>query len=136
MGSHPRLTYVIGAAVTLTAILVYWTGFESIIDTSNKYLGFFGGALLGIFLLGTLTCRAKALPTVIGALLGVAVVFLIEFIQGSGSESLSVHPYMYGAISCLLTMLLGYFGSFFGAKLPPERIRGLTLSTWETQTRS
>lgn len=130
------LTYVIGAAVTLTALLIYWTGFKSIVDASNKYLGFFGGALLGIFLLGTLTRRAKALPTVIGALLGVAVVFLIEFAQGSDSNSLRVHPYLYGAISCSLTMSLGFFGSFFGSKLPSKRIHGLTLSTLKSKDQS
>jgi len=126
------LTYVIGAAVTLTALLVYWTGIDSIIDASNKYLGFFGGALLGFFLLGSLTRRAKALPTVLGGLLGVAVVFIIEFLQGSDEASIVVHPYLYGMISCLLTMFFGYLGGFFGPEVPPERLQGLTLSTLES----
>ena len=185
------LTYVIGSAVTLTAVLIYLTGIKSIIDASNKYLGFFGGALLGIFLLGTLTRRAKALPTVLAALLGVAAVLAIDIAQkpspevrsalkeakaaakeahltlreaktaaktqGADSqdtgdalqearissqqaqavlkeaeeaakENVFVHFYLYGAISCLLTMILGYFGSFFGPQLPLERLRGLTVS--------
>jgi len=124
-----RLTYVLGAAVTLTALLVYWTGIKSIIDASNKYLGFFGGALLGIFLLGALTRRAKPLPTVIGALLGVASVFTIEMIQSSATDSALVHPYLYGAISCTLTLAFGYFGSFLGP-LPDDRhVDGLTVAS-------
>jgi len=124
------LTYLLGAAVTLTAVLIYETGIKSIIDASNKYLGFFGGALLGIFLLGALTRRAKALPTILGALLGVAAVFAIEAIQTASGERF-VHPYLYAAISCLLTMGLGYVGSFIGPPLSIDRLRGLTISTTE-----
>jgi len=118
------LTYLIGAAVTLTALVVYWAGIMSIVDASNKYLGFFGGALLGIFLLGALTQRAKALPTVLGALTGVAVVFAIEAWQDPAQGKVLVHAYLYGAISCVLTMTLGYCGSLIGPAQSNQRIGG------------
>ena len=72
------LSYITGIAVTILAILIYQTGIKSIIDASNKYLGFFGGALLGLFMLGIFTRRAKALPTIFGGILSVAMIFLLE----------------------------------------------------------
>ncbi|MEA1951519.1 MAG: sodium:solute symporter [Planctomycetota bacterium] len=123
------LTYVIGAAVTLTALVVYWAGVMSIIDASNKYLGFFGGALLAMFLLGALTRRAKALPTVLGALCGVALVFLIDMAQDPASGNVVVHTYLYGAISCLVTLGVGFFGSLIGPPPSEQHIAGLTVAS-------
>lgn len=127
-----RLTYGLGCVVTLAGILIYKIGMASIIDTSNKYLGFFGGALLGIFLLGALSRRAKALPTVLGAILGVAAVFAIDAARLL-FEHTYVNEYFYSAISCLLTIAFGYGGSLFGSPLPREQLRGLTVSTMELQ---
>ena len=109
-----QLTYVLGFAVTLLGILIYKIGIQSIIDSSNKYLGFFGGSLLGIFLLGALTRRAKALPTVLGGLLGVCAVFVLDGVRLASSHAY-IHEYMYSAVSCVTTMVIGYFGSLLGA---------------------
>jgi Na+/proline symporter len=122
------LTYVIGAAVTITALVIYWTGVMSIIDASNKYLGFFGGALLAIFFLGALTRRAKALPTVLGALCGVASVFLIDMMADPANGKVIVHTYLYGMISCLVTLVVGYLGSFIGPPPSEQRLAGLTIA--------
>jgi solute:Na+ symporter, SSS family len=122
------LTYILGGAITLTGIWIYLIGIQSIIDSSNKYLGFFGGALLGIFLLGALTRRAKALPTVLGGLLGVSVVLALDAVRAVYHQTY-VHEYLYSGMSCLLTMLFGYFGSFFGPPLASEQLQGLTVST-------
>ena len=123
------LTYVIGAAVTLTALVVYWVGVMSIIDASNKYLGFFGGALLGVFLLGMLTRRAKALPTVLGVLCGVALVFIIEMTQDPANSKVFVHTYLYGLISCFVTLCVGYLGSFIGPPPSERQVAGLTVAS-------
>ena len=123
------LTYLIGSAVTLTALVVYWAGVMSIVDASNKYLGFFGGALLAMFLLGALTKRAKALPTVLGAICGVALVFLIEMSQDAASGNMLIHSYLYGAISCIVTMGVGFFGSLIGPPPSKQQIDGLTFAS-------
>jgi len=122
------LTFILGCAVTLAGILIYKMGIQSIIDSSNKYLGFFGGALLGIFLLGAISRRAKPLPTVLGALLGVATVFIIDAVR-TLSHHIVLSEYLYSGISCLLTVAFGHFGSFFGRKLTSEELRGLTVFT-------
>jgi len=122
------LTFALGAAVTVLAILIYQTGVKSIIDKSNIYLGFFGGALLGIFLLGTLTRRAKSLPTVLGGIASVAVVVCFDFVNQAEDGSYLLHPYMYCIVSCAVTMLIGYVGSLFGPELPFEKVRDYTMA--------
>jgi Na+/proline symporter len=125
------LSLVIGAAVTILAILIYQTGFKSIIDESNRYLGFFGGALLGLFMLGVFTRRAKALPTLLGGIVSVALVILLDRYNTSSDGGISyrfVHPWMYLLVSCGVTMVLGYVGSLFGPELPFERVRELTVA--------
>ncbi|UCD27827.1 MAG: sodium/solute symporter, partial [Planctomycetota bacterium] len=121
------MTFALGLAVAILSILIYEMGIKSIIDTSNTYLGFFGGGLVGIFLLGILTRRAKALPTVLAAILSVALVVLLDLHQ-SEAEGYILHPYMYGVVSCGLTMFLGYIGSLIGPELPYEKLHGYTLA--------
>ncbi len=120
------LTFVLGGLITLMSILIYQAGVKSIIDKSNKYLGFFGGALLGIFLLGMLTRRAKPLPTVIGAVASVALVILLDLWQEENGAF--VHNYMYGLISMVITMAVGYFGSLLGRETPYETIQDFTMA--------
>jgi len=116
-----RLTYVLGATVTVLAVLIYLTGIQTIIDASNKYLGFFGGALLGVFLLGTLTRRANGLATVIAAILSVGGLVVLDVLQ-SPADGFILHPYLYGALTCGATMLLGYLGSLITPSAPKRSV--------------
>jgi solute:Na+ symporter, SSS family len=120
-------TFILGLSVTLSAILIYRTGIQSIVDASNTYQGFFGGGLLGLFILGMLTRRARALPCVLGIIISVAVVTVIDLYQPKPPDGCYIHPYLYCAITFLLTMAIGYFGSFIGPPLPFEKIRDYTL---------
>jgi Na+/proline symporter len=104
------LSLALGALITLLSIAIYRTGIESIIDSSNTMLGFFGGPLLGIFLLGALTTRATTGPTLVGTILSVVTVIAFDRWQ-SMLEHPVLHSYMYSLIGCLLTMCLGYLGS-------------------------
>ena len=125
------LSYVVGIAVTILAILIYQTGIKSIIDTSNKYLGFFGGALLGLFILGMFTRRAKALPTILASILSVAVIFLIDNYNKADDKGVTyniIHPYLYLVLSCAITVILGYIGSMFGPELSYEKVREFTIA--------
>lgn len=121
------LTFAIGIAVTLLALVIYLRGIRGLIDASNSFLGFFGGGLLGIFLLGALTRRAKGLPTVLGVLISVACVTAFEACQ-SRYEMRILDPWMYGPVTCVMTMLIGYFGSFLGPALPFEKIADYTMA--------
>ncbi len=120
------LTFVMGGAITFLAMVIYWIGLENLIDRSNEFLGFFGGVLLGIYLLGVLTRRAKPLPTVLGALFSMLVVLLFILYQ-SRTGTKMLHSTTYGMFSCLITMLIGYFGSFLGRPLPYEKVRDYTM---------
>jgi len=121
------LTFVLGATITVLAILIYQAGIKSILEESNRYLGFFGGALLGIFLLGVFTRRSKPLPIVLAAVLAVAVVFLIDSRQSS-EKGYFLHPWMYSIVSCAVTMLVGYLGSLLGPELPYDKVQAYTLA--------
>lgn len=121
------LTYAVGAAVTLLSIAIYKIGISGLVDASNSFLGFFGGGLLGIFLLGAMTRRAKGLPTVVGVFLSVGLVATLETIQKSTGHRF-LDPWLYGVITCAITMLIGYFGSFLGPELPYERVAGYTMA--------
>jgi Na+/proline symporter len=121
------LTFVLGFAVTTLALVIYWVGIRGLIDASNSFLSFFGGGLLGIFLLGALTRRAKSLPTVLGALISMAAVSVFEGYQSAHTTRI-LDPWMYGCVTCTLTMLIGYFGSFFGPELPYEKVAGYTMA--------
>jgi len=119
------LTYSLGCTITLLSLLIYWSGVNSIIDTSNMYLGFFGGPLLGLFLLGVITRRAKALATVLGSIASVGLTMGLNIWQTKSGHTV-VHPYMYSLIGCLLTMILGYLGSLVGPELEYEKIAPFT----------
>jgi Na+/proline symporter len=121
------LSFVLGFAITILAVLFYRTGIESIIDKSNEYLGYFGGPLLGIFMLGVFTRRTKALPTVLASVVTVAVLFALNYHQSKGKEFI-IHPYMYCFLGTALTMILGYAGSLVGRELPFEPIQDYTLA--------
>jgi solute:Na+ symporter, SSS family len=121
------LSGLLGILITGFALLIYRIGIESIIDKSNEYLGYFGGALLGIFLLGVFTRRTKALPTVIGGVLSVAMLFTLNAFQ-SAEKGYWIHPYLYCFLGALITMVLGYAGSFFGPELPFENIKNYTMA--------
>jgi SSS family transporter len=122
-----RLSGLLGILITGFALLIYRIGITSIIDKSNEYLGYFGGALLGIFMLGVFTRRTKALPTVIGGILSVAMLFTLNAFQ-SAEKGYLIHPYLYCFAGTVITMVLGYAGSFFGPELPFENIRNYTLA--------
>ena len=70
--------------------------------------------------------RAKSLPTILGSLIAVAAVTACELYQ-SKHHVRYVDPWLYGLITCMGTMLIGYLGSFLGPELPYEEVAGFTM---------
>lgn len=107
------LTYLLGIGITLGAIGIYWGGLKSIIDMSNKFIGFFFGPMVGVFYLGVFTKRAKTWPTIIGAMMSLATILTIDLVSThvmNGQRILSI--YFYGSTSCILTVVIGYLLSW------------------------
>ena len=106
-----------GVVATVGALFVSKLG--SIIEISAKTNGFFGGVLLGIFLLGILVKRVNGVGAALGGILGMTGVVLI------GTHTQTSY-WWYSPIGCCLTMATGYLVSLFFAYPKEEKLRGLT----------
>jgi SSS family transporter len=110
-------TIVWGALTTVFAF--YISSLGMIIIAAKKINHFFGGALLGIFLLGMLTRRVGSAGALLGALTGITTVSLV-------GQFTAVSFFWYGPLGCLVTLMAG---SLFGRLFPKpdeERIRGFS----------
>ena len=123
------LTVVLGTTITLLGILIYKSGIQSLIDSSNKYIGFFFGPITGIFMLGIFTRRAKAFPVISAAIIGFGLVLVIDRINASRPDNNQlINIYFYLPIAFLTTLVVGYVMSLFGSEIPYDKIQGLTLA--------
>jgi SSS family solute:Na+ symporter len=99
-----------------------------------KFMGYFAGGLLGLFLLGMLTKRANGHGAFAGAIVGTLVALMMT------ENSFGV-PEMYGwfgiepipfiwstAIGLAVTMGVGYLISLGGPPVAPERLRDTTVN--------
>ena len=93
------LTLGYGVLVIVLAFVVEHLG--PLLEASNKAIGLVGGPLLGLFLLGILIKRAKAIGAVIGWAAGVMVLVPICF-------STKTSFLWYGVAGCLVTVLVGW----------------------------
>jgi SSS family transporter len=112
-------TLVWGGLTTGLAFYISRLGIMQI--TAKKINLFFGGVLLGIFLLGMTSRRTGSSGALLGALTGMGVVAGVSY-------GTAVSFFWYGPLGCLVTMGSGYlFGLLF--PLPAEeRVRGFCLS--------
>ncbi|WP_202928068.1 hypothetical protein [Cyclobacterium salsum] len=79
------------------------------IDLFQKLLGMIGGSLAGVFVLAIFSQRANAIGVIIGTISGTAITFRI-------SRYTDVNGYLYGAISVLSCVLIGYVFSLLFPK--------------------
>jgi SSS family transporter len=110
------LTLCWGTAATGTAFFVDRLGI--LIEASVKINTFFGGVLLGIFLLGMLSRRARGGPTLAAAIVGLAIVTCVGLLT-------KISFFWYAPIGCGVTMLIGYLTSRPGISLGAETLQGL-----------
>ena len=123
------LTIILGISITLLSIVIYKSGIQSIVDASNKYIGFFFGPIVGMFLLGIFTRKAKPLPVLFAAVVSVLLVLILDIINmNRDAENQIINIYFYGPIAIIGTVLIGYLGSLFGSELPYDKICGFTLA--------
>ncbi len=95
------LTVVIGTLGTMTALMLAASDIKSAFDTLTKLFTPFGGALCGLFLLGALSKRANGIGALSGGILGVAVVYIVQW-------TTEAHFFLYAIISMSTVLLSGY----------------------------
>jgi SSS family transporter len=96
-----------------------------LIEASVKINTFFGGVLLGIFLLGMLSRRTRGGPTLAAAGLGLAIVSYIGLFT-------KISFFWFGPVGCGVTLLFGYVISRSARVHDPQATDGLVF-TWRSR---
>lgn len=113
-------TVIVGAFGVGSALLIAALKIQFIFNLFQEVLGIFGGALAGVFLLGVFTKTANSMGIVFGLIAGVLLVLFVK-------TNTDVSVYLYGAISVLTTIVVGYLISII---LPNKKnLDGLTYFT-------
>jgi sodium-coupled monocarboxylate transporter 8/12 len=108
------ITIAWGALATTGALFAEHLG--ELFIAYAKVNSFLGGVVLAVFLLGMLTRRARATPTLAGAAIGLTAVVWI-------STATNVSWLWYAVVGCLTTFLSGLFLSYLTPQ-PGYRITG------------
>lgn len=114
------VTVLVGLFGVASAMLIAALQIEFIFDLFQEILGIVGGTLAGVFILGIFTKRANANGVFWGVLLGVTIVLLTK-------NYTNISVYLYGAISVITTVTMGYIVSLFTGQ--KKDLRGLTYLT-------
>ena len=118
------LNILVGVAGITVSCFVQNMG--TLFDVGTKILGSFAAIMLGIFWLGMFTKRATLLSTMVGAMIGVAIMLVLTFVEEISIKStvgaIWVAPNSIGAIwvapAALLATLV--FGVILGTSNPGE----------------
>lgn len=105
-----------GALATFAAL--YANRLGSLANAFNVINSFLGGPILGIFLLGMLSRRAKGTGVIIGGAAGLIAVTLV-------SVMIPISFYYLSFAGVVVTLAVGYMASLIGPKRDPEELRGL-----------
>jgi sodium-coupled monocarboxylate transporter 8/12 len=105
-----------GTAATAAALFAHHLG--PIVNAFNKVNGFLAGPILGIFLLGMLTFRAKSNATIAGGVAGLVMVSLVAW-------KLSISFFYYALIGVVVTWVVGYLLSLGGPAREPAELKDL-----------
>jgi SSS family solute:Na+ symporter len=105
-----------GAAATVAALFAGRLG--PLVNAFNVIYSFLGGPILGIFVLGMLTKRAKSNATMVGGAAGLISVVLIAF-------KTDVSFFYFAVIGLVVTMVVGYSLSLSGQRQDPATLTGL-----------
>ncbi len=113
-------TVMAGLFGTISAMLIVALNVRFAFDLFQEVLGVLGGSLAGVFILGIFTGRANAPGAIIGLIAGVAAVWWVR-----GHTTVSV--YLYGAISILGCVIVGYLASLLFPKT--DKAKGMSYSS-------
>jgi Na+/proline symporter len=102
-----------GFGVIGTILACFGGAFGNVLEASMTISNFFGGSLVGVFLLGMLSRRANAIGALVGMAGGLTVVVSVSALS-------SVAGMWFGAISSLSAYGIGYVASLLTRAPPPE----------------
>ena len=105
-----------GVAATVGALFAGHLG--PLVMAFNFINSFVAGPILGIFLLGMLTVRAKSTATIAGAIIGLLMVSV------TAAES-RISFFYFSFIGVCVTCISGYLLSLIGPAIDPSRLKGL-----------
>jgi sodium-coupled monocarboxylate transporter 8/12 len=111
-------TVMWGGAATVAALFANRLG--PIINAFNMINSFLGGPILGVFLLGMLTKRARGDAAIGGALIGAMCVSLVAW-------KTSVSFFYYAIVGTVVTFFTGWLISLFQPARDPTELYGLVL---------
>ncbi|OJY91334.1 MAG: hypothetical protein BGP14_16045 [Sphingobacteriales bacterium 44-15] len=105
-----RVTTVFaGLFGTISAMLIVALNVRFAFDLFQEVLGILGGSLAGVFILGIFTKRSNAPGVIMGLIGGVVAVWWVK-------TNTSVSVYLYGAISIIACIMVGFLSSLFFPK--------------------
>ena len=101
-----RATVVLGVLGTAAALAVAWADVKFLFDLFNRLLGFFGGALAGVFVLAVARPRTSPFGAGAGLVAGAASAALASFLLVD-AEPRVLDGYLLGAIGLGVAVVLG-----------------------------
>lgn len=119
------VTILVGLFGVASAMIIAVLHIEFIFDLFQEILGIIGGALAGVFILGIFTKRANPQGVIWGIIIGVLVVLMTKTYT-------DISVYLYGAISVLTTVIMGYLISLFTPQ--KKNLQGLTYLTLDKES--
>ena len=116
-----QITMLMGIVGILIAAAIAALNIEFIFDLFQEVLGIVAGSLAGIFILGIFTKRANSYGVVLGIITSILVVSIVK-------NSTDISLYLYGAISVVTCVIVGYITSLVMPKGKKD-LDGLTYAT-------
>ena len=116
-----QITMLMGIFGTVIAVAIAALNIEFIFDLFQEVLGIVAGSLAGVFILGIFTKRANSYGVLMGIIMSILVVFIIK-------NSTDISLYMYGAISVVTCVVVGYITSLLTPRVKKD-LTGLTYLT-------
>lgn len=113
------MTVVFGSLGTGFAVLCAMADIKSLWEAAMAFIGLFGGAMCGLFILGIFTERSNGIGAVIGAVTGALGLFLIQ-------RMTQVHFLLYAIVGITICFIVGYLTSLM-IPAKQKRIEGLTI---------
>jgi SSS family transporter len=128
-----------GVMAILSAALMIWIygaerGRNPLVIVSEVTLGFFGGILLGVFLLGVLTRRANSMGVLIGAATGLVAAVAVTtpyYFRELPPDAPRLSFLWINIIGCVATVVVGYLASLPGPV--PQREKTANLTYWDSR---